>query len=183
MPGKAQESAPATTTSTTNGQIDVSRPTMKFIEFLRREAERQGESRSFDVMANQLDKILTAEDEEIMDADLYGTRQGKDLVGLELEIPDQDIRIAKSSSEFDAPLEHYAQFEAIALIDYPDSRLSVGEQFLMSTGAPLLIGKLMTWKARNMLPRQALIFSVKAPEGYVLKFKDIPRRAVPGQTA
>jgi hypothetical protein len=179
-----QETGEVSTTASANGAIDKNRPTGKFIDFLAREAERQGHTRSFDVMASQLDRILAGESEqEIMEADLYGTRQGKDLVGLEMEIPDQEIRVAPSSPEFDAPLEHYVQFTAIALIDYDESRLTVGEEFLLSTGAPLLIGKLMTWKARNMLPQKVTIKAVKAPEGSVLKFVGIPRRAVPAESA
>jgi len=135
-------------------------------------------------MAQQLDKILTAQTEqEIMEADMFGTHQGKDLEGLEIEIPEQEIRVAFSSPEYEAPLDVYVQFNATALMEFPTERIKVGDDIIISTGAPLVIGKLFTWRNGGMLPRRVLFTGNDAPQGRVLKFGNIPNRAVSGETA
>jgi hypothetical protein len=146
----------------------------QFIEYLARRAEADGATRSFDVAANQMDKLLNAETEqEIWDADEGGTFSGQDMIDIELLI--RGYKVAVSSDEYDSPLGVYILIDAV--------RLDTGDEIVVNTGSPLIITKLRKLESRELLPAEAVIRGYKAAKGTVLKLKQIPARAVQSQTA
>lgn len=166
-----------------DGTVAVKRPSESFVEFVQREAQNTENAGSYDVMATQMDRLLTAESlADIMDADEQGTHQARDLIGLEFTAH-PGIRYVKSSEEFDAPLGVYIQVKGTALMDYPDAGITVGDELIISTGAPLIVGKYRTLEANGHLPLALMITGVKAPKGTVLKLRLAPNRAVSGKSA
>ena len=162
-----------------NGEIEAPRMAIQFRDWLIRQAEENSEDRAFQVAANQLELILGAESfDEIMEADMGGTFETRDLVDMEIEIHDQDIQIVKSSEQFNSALEVYVQFTATALIDFPKEHIIAGSDLLISSGAPLIIGKVRTLKARGFLPAKVRIVGISAPNGTVLKLAKVPNRVV-----
>jgi hypothetical protein len=146
----------------------------QFVEYLARRAEQDGSTRSFDVAANQMDKLLTAETEqEIWDADEGGTFSAQDMTDIELRI--RGYKVAVSSDEYDSPLGHYILIDAV--------RLDTGDEVIVNTGAALIITKLRMLESRDLLPVEAVIRGTKAAKGTVLKLKQIPARAVQSQSA
>lgn len=160
------------------GTVDIARPALQFRDYLHRAAEEGEEGRAFEVAADQLDKILTATTYDgIMDADMDSTYETRDLVGFELEIA-AGIRIVKSDAKFNSPLGVYVQFNGTALMDYPSKGIVAGQDMIISSGAPLIIGKLRTLEANEFLPTRVKIVGVDAPSGTVLKLGKIPSRPV-----
>lgn len=161
---------------------DAARPANRFRQWVQQQAT--DETDSWEVTARQLDKMLMAEDADaIMNSDEGGTHQGRDLLDFEFEVPSQTFRYANTSPEFDAPLGVYMQFSAVALMDYPNEGILLGEEILISTGAPLVIGKLRTLQANGFLPRKFIMKGYRGGKGVVLKLRPAPNRAVPSTTA
>lgn len=143
-----------------------------FIAYLERLAGENETNRSFDVAASQLERILSAETEDdIMDSDEGGTLQTRDLIGLEMIVEnfDFDKSIHKSADKFNAGLGVYIQFPATATINFPDKGITAGDALLVSSGAPLVIGKLRALAANGYLPRTVRIKGVDGPNGTVVK--------------
>lgn len=156
------------------GTVDTPRIANQFRDWVQAQAAQSAEG-SWDVTARQLDTILTAATaEEIDAADGAVTYQGRDLAGLQMLVPEQEIRYAESSDEFETPLGVYIQFTATALNALPTRGIVRGQELLISTGAPLIIGKLRAYQANGLLPVQQEIHSVKTAKGSVLKIKTIP---------
>lgn len=147
------------------------RPSEQFAAFLQRRATESEGQRSYDVAAQQLDRMLTAESlDDIMDADEQGTYQARDLVNLRLTI-EPGFRVNKSSEKFEAPLGVYIQFNATANSDMPERGIEKGQELVISTGAPLLIGKIRSLEAGGYLPLAVRIIGIAAPNGTVLKLR------------
>lgn len=146
----------------------------EFRSWVQAQAEASAEN-SWEVTGRQLAAILNATTaEEIDAADEAVTYQGRDLDGLQMRVPEQDFRYAESSDEFETPLGVYIQFRAFALNALPTRGISPGDELLISTGAPLIIGKLRVYQANGMLPVFQQIHAVKTSKGSVLKIKSIP---------
>ena len=145
---------------------------------------RDGEAdRAFRVMSRQLEQVLTAENEDaIMDADMQPTFETRDLVDLEIEVQ-PELDFAPSADRFQSPLGVYVQFVATALTAMPGRNIKVGQQLIISSGAPLVIGKLRTLQANGYLPRALRIVGVEAPNGTVLKLGNIASRAVRSESS
>jgi hypothetical protein len=125
----------------------------------------------------QLDRMLTAESlDDIMNADELGAHQGRDLIGLEFEWHG-GMRIAESDDQFDAPLGVYVQFNVTALSNLLDEGIAIGDQILISTGAPLIIGKLRTLEANGHTPIKLMIAGTRGKRGTVLKLRYPPNRS------
>lgn len=179
MPDKAVEK------TAQEGSAITPRIADSFAEWLKELAENNegSKERSYEIAAGQLDKILTAESaEDIMSADEGGTHQGKDMIDFEMEVDpiDWPTAVMKSSEEFDTPLGVYIQIHGSALMDFPSENITVGEQVTVSTGAPLVIGKLRALSANGHLPMPVKFLGIKAPRGTVLKLGSVPKRAVRG---
>lgn len=157
------------------------RVSYRFRAFVKAEAERNRED-NWEVTARQLDKMLTAETlDEIMDSDEGGTYQGRDLVGFEFKVEDQQFSYRESSDEFESALGAYIQFQATALMEYPEQGISPGDLVTISTGASLIIGKLRTLQANGFLPMDLKIIA-GGGKG-VLKLVRAPKRTVSSTTA
>lgn len=166
-------------TAQNGAELETPRLAVQFRDYLRRAAEENKEARVFDVAATQLEKILEAETfDEIMDADMQGTHETRDLVGMEIEIHDQEPQIVESAERFEATLDVYMQFTATALMDFPQRNILAGQDLLISSGAALVIGKIRTLKARGFLPAKVKIMGTETPNGVVLKLGKIPNRPI-----
>lgn len=167
-------------------QIAEETISLQFKSWVQAQAARERSAEEkWEITGSQLDRILTATTAEEIDAadelesDIK-VYQGRDLPGLEVRVPEQDFRYAESSDEFDAPLGIYIQFRATALNDMPNRGISKGEEILISTGAPLIIGKLRSYQANGLLPQEQRVTAVKTAKGNVLKIKTITSATVSG---
>lgn len=158
-----------------SGTVEQSRLATQFRDWVQAKAAQSADEGSWEVTARQLDKMLAAESAEDIDAsDDAITYQGRDLAGLQMTIPEQEYRYAQSSDEYETPLGVYIQFKAIALNALPTRGIVKGQELLISTGAPLIIGKLRVYQANGMLPVQQEIHAIKTTRGIALKIKTIP---------
>jgi hypothetical protein len=160
---------------------DITGPSVgeQFASWLQANAEMNVEGRSAEVAINQLDRMMNeTELEAILDADEQGTHQLRDLVGAELRIPNPGFPgcARKSAEKFSAPLGAYIQFKAFALADFPSRGIAAGDELIISTGAPLVVGKLRTMEANGFLPFDFLVSGTETPNGTVLKLRRIPAR-------
>lgn len=147
---------------------------MSFRDWLIREAEETSAMRTFKAYANQLERMLTADDlDAIIDSDERGTHETRDLVGVHLDIlPGMDV--AKSAERFAAPLGVYVQFPARARSDYKRLGIKQGDDLLVSSGAPLIIGKVRTLNAGEYLPLPMMIAGTDTASGTLLKLQRVP---------
>src|SRR5581483_11392521 len=120
------------------------RPYERFVKSLQERAAENGNSRSFEVGANQMDKILKAETEdEIWDADEGGVVAAKDFKDIEIEI--RDYTLAPSSDQFESDLGVYVNIDAVVLQE--TRGFSPGEVVIINTGAKLIVTKLEQLKS------------------------------------
>lgn len=163
-------------TADSDGVIDVTtqaRPANQFRAFIERETARQQEDGGVAraIADGQLDRMMTAEDEEGIwesDAEIdpdVRSFQGRDLDGVSIEIAEQEFRFNPSSDEFKTNMGSYIQFEATIIKEDKKLALKPGEQILISTGSDLVIGKIMAFRAKNMLPIRATIQQVEGTKG------------------
>lgn len=159
------------------GTVIPARVSQQFHSWLNAKAEEEDQNRSNEVAMSQLDRMLVAESlDDILDADELGARQARDIVGLEFEWKG-GFRVVKSSDKFEATLGVYIQFEVTALSAMLDKGIAVGDIVLISTGAPLIIGKLRTLEANGFVPIKLMITGTDAGKGTVLKLRRPPNRA------
>jgi hypothetical protein len=140
-----------------------------------------------EIMAEQIERILSAESEDaVWDADTGGTIQGRDVAGLELRI--RDMRIIRSNrSDIVGGHGYYASMNATVLGGPRDiltkNMLRVGQDFVFQTGAPLVVAKVRVFESREALPVDALLVGIEtASDNVVLKLDRIPERAVQSET-
>lgn len=188
----AKETSDQGTVQSREGTALAQRPSEKFRDWLLRLAidEEEADRRAWEVAASQLDRLLEASSyDDIMDADSLGARQCKDLIGFEFSVdagfgfpprpPGRPgFEVIKSADKFKATLDVYIQFYGTALIDYPAQQIKIGDLVLMSTGAPLIIGKFRSLEANNHLPQSFKIEGTDATNGTVLKLARAPSRAI-----
>lgn len=167
----ARENGPVVTPS--------NRHSLQFRDWIRNEAEGNRGNRAVNVALSQLDRVLTATTfDEIMDADMEGTYGTQDLVDLEIEVHAGSVEYVPSDDKYEAgTLGVYVQFRATALMDFPARNIKSGSEILISSGAPLIVGKLRTLEANGFLPCPVKIIGVDAPSGTVLKLGKVPARA------
>lgn len=146
------------------------RPHERYMRNLQARMQEEAGNRSFDVAANQMDKILTAETEsEIWEADEGGTVSGKDFTDVPIQI--NSYTKAPSRDEFDAPLGCFVSISATLLTE--SKGYSAGEEVIISTGAPLIITKLDALAAGGYIPCKCMIVGTKANKGEVLKLRPL----------
>ena len=144
-------------------------PTDRFKEYMQQRAELDGSTLAYDVAANQVDKIMSAEGTEIWDADNLDQIGGRDLVDIEMTI--QSYTVHKSTrADIQTPWGVFIMVHA--------TRLENGEELVFNTGAPLIMSKLRALEAAGMLPCDAVIKSFTAGNGDVLKLRPVPKRVV-----
>lgn len=164
------------------GEIVPARASVQFKDWVMQQAEEGAEARAFEVASRQMDRILGEEDfDAIMDADMQPTYETRDLVDMELSVH-PGIQFAKSDDRFNAPLGVYVQFTATALLARPTQGIVIGQELIISSGAPLVITKLRTLEANDLLPAEVVILGVQAPNGTVLKLGKVAKRAVKAET-
>jgi|SRR5271169_4062566 len=151
----------------------------RLTDYLARRATDEGGTRAYDVAASQLDKILVANtDDEIWEADSGGTVGGRDFENVECRW--HSFTVHPSGNTMNAPLGHYIIISATVLVDTNDKVLyHPGDDVLVNTGSPLIIGKMRTFEAKGRLPVDGVIRGYDAPAGRVLKLRPLAARPVP----
>jgi hypothetical protein len=166
------------------GQVMQTRPADKFRAYMLERASRESSTDSSEVSANQVDKILSAVNEDdIWDADQGGTIQGKDVIGIVVEI--RSMRM-QASDRFDGS-PYYANLDVTCLGGPAEvlarASLSVGESFVLQTGAELIIAKVRAFEAHGKLPLVAMIAGTRTSSGFdVLKLARPPSGTVTSTT-
>jgi len=137
------------------------------------------------IAADNLDRMLTADnDDDIWNADAGGTVQGRDAVGLEVEILD-----FKSTPSHKADIEsnYYGTMRATVLGGPTDvltkNGLNVGDSIALQTGAENILGKVFAFHLRGRLPIRAIITGTTTQSGNeVLSIRPLPVRSSSAKT-
>ena len=137
---------------------------------------------------NTVMAIMTAGDEqEMWEADEIDSLGGRDLVGVEQEILDFDVKFGGRDdieTVFVGPTtgrQMYILVQSVRLSKSPEvPAIAVGEQFVWNTSAPAIVAKLFWARGHSMIPGfQGVIRDTKLGGGQaVIKFKQIPERVV-----
>lgn len=141
-----------------------------FVRWLEARAESDAEIGN-DFMSEQIGNILLAENtEEMWDADEIGSIQSsKDLIDTEMSI--KAFRVRRGKVEYEnSDIPFFYVVEA--------AKLSDGEEFVFSTGAPLIMAKLKYAEDHKELPVECVIRASATSKGSVLKLRKISERAV-----
>lgn len=169
------------TTDQVNGQVATVRASDGLAEYFQRRAlatknqVSEDGSRAYQVMADQVDKILTAETEDdIWGADEGGTTAAKDLTNVPLRVHSYDV---VESGKFRTDFGVYALLTATNLVTGDDVRLN--------TGAGLILAKLRAFEAIGYMgggdkgPIDVIFEGIETASGNtVLKMKQYLRAAV-----
>ncbi len=149
----------------------------QFLRHLRKIATDNIEHQRWTVMEKQVASVFAATDlETLLDADeSTGIFQSRDLNGLVITIPDQDLsrQVYPSSDKFNAVFDVYIQFEATALTNLPTA-IKAGDKILITSGAPLVITKLMALKANEFLPVTVQVQTIETQNGAVVRLARSP---------
>jgi hypothetical protein len=166
--------------SAQSGTVEGPRPYERFVASLQRRAQEQTDRGHFELTANQMDKILTAEtDEEIWDADEGGLIALKDLVGAELRIT--EFHEEKSTDpEMDNGLGVFIVGTATLL---NDACGTPGEEIQFNSGVATVITKLESFRSRGTWPLETLVTGVKSKKGEMVRLRPVPRRVTKAETA
>jgi hypothetical protein len=140
------------------------------------------------ISASKADAIFAAETEDdIWNAGSGGTVQGRDAVGLEVEV-NSFRSVLSTRQDIENGNGYYISADATCL-GGPEELLTklglrIGQEFALQTGADDIVFRLRAFEVRELLPIKGKIDGVKTQSGQtVLLFKRLPRRAVPATTA
>jgi hypothetical protein len=157
-----------------------------FHDYMRTRAEEESGDGGL-IMATQGQKILEATTEdEIWDADMIGTVQARDCIGMEVTV--HDIRSVISNRE-DIEGGHGYYISCNATCNSAPQEIlaktgvTIGQEFVLQTGADLITYKLRSFEARDMLPITGVISGTTTRKGTVLRFTKPPVRAIAGKSA
>lgn len=174
----------AVSTPAREGTVSKLAPAAAFKGYMLERAARESQADGSAVTNSQIDKILTAEtDDDIWGADAGGTVQAQDAVGMGVEI--HDMR-AQESDRFEGS-PYYVSMNAVCLGGPSEilnrNSVKVGENFVLQTGAELIVSKVRAFEARGRLPIRAIIVGNRTNSGYeVLKLGKYPEHVTPGTT-
>lgn len=161
-----------TPAKTTRNQAD--RPSFKLVEWLAERARTDGNNLSLEIAARQLDAMLNAQTEEevweVMESG--GTIAAKNLEDTEIEVSAFIVR--PETGQFKAPLGHYIVMTAV--------KLTTGEDILINSSSPLVIGLMHWYEKAGKLPYKFVIRGDATPEGRRIYFERVPSRVMQGQT-
>jgi hypothetical protein len=155
---------------------------------LARASENGSDEQSEDVMAQQVEAILTAEGvDAILKADMGGTVQCRDVPGTYWEIFSWTARKG-NRDDIENSHGYYVQFQATCIGGDPEvmarNGLEVGRQYPLQTSAELLTSKARALEAAEALPIRLALVGNRTQAGYtVLKWGPMPVTVQQGQTA
>lgn len=161
--------------------VEKQRLALQFHDYMLQRAEESKTTRGADVTESQMERILNATTEdEIWDADSQGTIQARDAIGLEVEI--LTLNVVASNRQDIESYGYYVSCEAICLGGPEEvlrsAGLEIGDEFVLQTGAPLIVTKLRAFEASNLLPVAGVISGTPTSNGRtVLRFRRVPKRA------
>lgn len=155
---------------TTNGGT-IARPSIGLVAWLADQADRDSGNLAFEITADQLDKMLSAEDtEDFWQAvESAGTTAGKELEDVPFRA--DSFTVHKSGESFKAPLGHFVVIHAVKLTD--------GEPVLINTGSPLVIGVMRWHDMKDRLPVFMVIRGANTPNGRRLYPERVTEQGVP----
>ena len=169
------------------GEVATRSLSADFHRYMLARATESAQDRGENVMERQADAILNATAEkDIWDADAGGTIQARDIPECEVEIRSFEPVIS-NRQDIEGGHGYYISMDATCLGGPEDtlSRMSLqpGQDFVLQTGAPLIMLKVRAFEANGYLPVKALIKSYQTQSGNtVLKLRPVPKRTVQGQT-
>lgn len=177
-----------------SGTVVQSRISEQFRDWLQAKAASSTGNRRWDVAANQLDHMLTQTDlDAIMDSDEGGTIGARDLEDFIFTLHEFDEETdiapappkldAKTGEMIEAPLGVFILLRVTALVDVKDRNIKTGDDVIINTGSPLIIGKVRTLQANGFLPMALQIKGSASPGGRVLRLKKPVTMPVQGSTA
>jgi hypothetical protein len=154
---------------------EPARNSMQFMEWLVERTEQDGDNLSLRIAAKQLDAILACESEgEVWDVvDSGGTIASKELEDKEVSV--RGFIVRPESGEFDAPLKHYMVADCV--------RLDTGEEILVNTSSPLIMGLLYWYERKQAFPKSFVIRGYRTPKGRRLGLERLTERQYSPPTA
>ena len=180
-----EERTPAT--AATTGTVQTLTPAQRFRTYMVERAARESAATAEDVSANQIDKIFAVDDDDptkaidgIFDAVSGGTIQGRDCVGLEVEIHSMRLQ---ESDRFEGS-SYYGNLD-ITVLGGPRevltrTGLTIGAQAVFQTGAEIILAMVRAFEARDLLPVPCVIAGTETSSGFtVLKLSRLPERSTP----
>lgn len=180
------ENTPDTTDAQT-GTVTQIRPAERLRQYVMARAAEGNPNRAAEVMDSQLDRILMATEDgdadAIWDADAGGTIQGRDIAGLEVRIYNLEF-VRSTRADIVSKTGAYASMDATVLGGPREvlqrTGLSLGDDFVLQTGAELFWCKIRAFEARQMLPMDGVVVGIETAGGNtVIKFGRMPERTVP----
>jgi hypothetical protein len=184
----ATSNPPAQSDDAKTGTVQTATAVEKFHTYMLYRARENSSDRGSDVMASQGERILGAETEEdIWNADAGGTIQAKDIPDVEVEIRSFEPVIS-NRQDIENSRGYYLSMDATCLGGPSETLarngLTPGQDFVLQTGAELLMYKIRSFEAGGYLPIKAVIKSYTTQSGNtVLKFLQLPKRVTAGHTA
>lgn len=163
-----------------SGEVQQVRPYQRFAEHLQREAAQNDAVNGFEISANQIDKIMTAETEkDIWDADEGGMYALKDLTGCDIEITNIKILPSKDDDKKNN-LGVWALLNVTLLSECEKYGLDPGEEIMVNTGVESVIAKLLRFRAEDMFPVRARVKGVPTSGSKeMVRLRPIPGTSVP----
>jgi hypothetical protein len=159
----------------------------QFHQLMRDRAGMVREDRGAEVMQRQALAILQAESvEDIINADMGGTIQARDVDGLEIEILDFEPLLSnRTDSETGRQLAregYYVSMNAVVLGATKDQLtrfgLQLGKEIVLQTGAELFMLKVAALEKAGALPFRGRVTAIETQSGNsVVKLFPLPERA------
>jgi hypothetical protein len=168
------------------GDIQAPVKAAKFHSFMLQRARDEKESSGSDAMDSQLAAMIDAVEgsqQDVWDSDARGTIQGRDIPGIELTVHSMNVH---ESNRADIENGHgYFITAPCTCLGGPSALMAAyglapGSDFVLSTGAPLVVGKIRVFEARGELPVSGVLVGIKGGAGTVLKLAPLPVRAQTG---
>lgn len=171
-----------------NGELALDRMAQFHAYMLdRAQTETRPDDIADQISASNMEAIFSAETEDgIWSAGTGGTVQGRDAIGLEMEI--RGFRAVRSTRQDIEGRGYYITADATCLGGPEDTlrKLGIGpgEDFAFQTGADDIVYRLRAFELRDLFPVKAMVGGVTTQSGQtVLKLRPQPKRARPGTTA
>lgn len=154
-------------------------------------AQMQDDDFGTQVMEQQAERIFSAAESgdvaKILDSDMGGTIQGRDVPGTVWRI--QGFRpVISNRTDLENAHGYYLSCDATYLGGPKDvatkNALIIGQEYALQTGAELAVFKLRALEAAEAFPVDVMVIGIKTSSGYqVIKLGSPPDMAVQAETA
>lgn len=153
-----------------SGEVVTVADLNQFHSLMRERAGIVASDRGEEVMLKQALSILAADSiADIEKADMGGTIQGRDVDGLEVTINTFDPLISQRE-DIESPLGYYISCDAVARRWDKDKLnrfgLTIGDNFVLQTGAILFILKVAALEMAGGLPYNGMVRAIPTQSGF-----------------